>query len=205
MGALYTEAIKICQGGRFDNESKKYRFLTMAAAARDSAGYALPWAQVGVWYGHSTYMLSKLQYGSYPVHCFDSFEGLCGFTEADGIADEKAAYLKKHFTADEYTVVKNLSDCENIRLRKFVFGQDRDLSEFEREYGFVMIDVDLYQPTKAALEIFWNRTSGGIIFVDDYGFKDFPGCKVAVDEFLAGRSDYLYFIPLPFGGCMIIK
>jgi len=49
---------------------------------------------------------------------------------------------------------------------------------------FVHIDVDLYQPTLAALEYFYPRlAAGGIIVCDDYGSLSFPGAYKAVEEF----------------------
>ena len=56
----------------------------------------------------------------------------------------------------------------------------------DRTFGFLSIDVDLYQPIRDALEFFYPRLCGGaIIYLDDYGFNDFPGARLAVDEFFA--------------------
>ena len=48
--------------------------------------------------------------------------------------------------------------------------------------AFLRLDGDLYGSTRDALHALYSRlSSGGVIYVDDYG--SFGGCKVAVDEF----------------------
>ena len=50
--------------------------------------------------------------------------------------------------------------------------------------GFAHIDVDLYEPTKAALAaILPNLMAGAIVVVDDYGAPTCLGARKAVDEF----------------------
>lgn len=47
------------------------------------------------------------------------------------------------------------------------------------------IDVDLYEPTKLALELLYPRvTNGGIVLLDDYGA--FAGANKAVDDYFNG-------------------
>ena len=56
----------------------------------------------------------------------------------------------------------------------------------EQRYRFVHVDVDLYQPTLAALAYFFPRLQpGGVIATDDYNW---PGGRQAVDEFCAANA-----------------
>jgi len=49
------------------------------------------------------------------------------------------------------------------------------------------VDVDLYEPTKAALETFYPlMVSGGIVILDDYGA--FPGANRAIEEYFSGDN-----------------
>jgi hypothetical protein len=49
------------------------------------------------------------------------------------------------------------------------------------------LDMDVYAPTKAALELLYDRViSGGIIMIDDYGTVS--GATAAVDELAAAKS-----------------
>lgn len=51
--------------------------------------------------------------------------------------------------------------------------------------SMLVLDVDLYFPTKLALELLWPLVvPGGILIFDEYGFREFPGESLAVDEFL---------------------
>jgi O-methyltransferase len=60
---------------------------------------------------------------------------------------------------------------------------------------FVHVDVDLYEPTKAALEIAYPKLEpGGYVVVDDYGVEQF-NCKEAVDEF---RAEHGITAPMRF-------
>ncbi len=59
-------------------------------------------------------------------------------------------------------------------------------------WSFVHIDVDLYESTRAALEVMVPRLlPGGFVVVDDYGAEKCQGARLAVDE-----SGYP-FVPLP--------
>ena len=49
------------------------------------------------------------------------------------------------------------------------------------------LDMDVYAPTRAALEQFWDRVvKGGIVVIDDYNAVG--GATRAVDEFLESKS-----------------
>lgn len=52
------------------------------------------------------------------------------------------------------------------------------------------LDTDWYSSTKVEMEVLFPRVvKGGYIIVDDY--SDWPGCKLAVDEYLANvEGDY---------------
>ncbi|HVZ66303.1 MAG TPA: TylF/MycF/NovP-related O-methyltransferase [Lacunisphaera sp.] len=64
--------------------------------------------------------------------------------------------------------------------------------EFPAEvtYCFALIDVDLYLPTKAALEKLWPRLSaGGVIVIDDcHPGHVYDGSRQALEEFCAANG-----------------
>jgi len=50
-------------------------------------------------------------------------------------------------------------------------------------------DVDLYRPTKVALEHLWPLVvKGGVVLFDEYGIPPWEGESKAVDEFFTGQS-----------------
>lgn len=55
-------------------------------------------------------------------------------------------------------------------------------------FSLIHFDCDLYKPTKAALEAFWDRLSiGGIMLFDEYSIPEWPGETQAVDEFFRDK------------------
>ena len=67
--------------------------------------------------------------------------------------------------------------------------------------------MNIFTPTLAALEQLWPRIShNGIVHVDDYNIKAWPGVTKAVKLFIStlDHSDFFLF-EHPTGGCFIIK
>ena len=49
------------------------------------------------------------------------------------------------------------------------------------------LDMDLYEPTLAALKAFWPRLlTGGVVLFDEYAIREWPGESEAVEEFFKG-------------------
>lgn len=62
----------------------------------------------------------------------------------------------------------------------------------DRRFAFVHLDCDLYQSYKDCLEFFWPRVSpGGIVLFDEYDDPSWPGCNLAIDEFVAREGQSL--------------
>jgi hypothetical protein len=58
-------------------------------------------------------------------------------------------------------------------------------------------DLGIYQAYKEGLEFFYPRLSaGGIILSNGYNKAPWPGCKKAVDEFLAGKPEQLQLVEM---------
>lgn len=138
---------------------------------------------------------------------FDTFNG---FNEAD--LDEERKRDDRAFTEGKF----NSRDCfrctsEQIVMHKMVspdmcvirkgFFPDT-AADLDREFAFVNLDMDLYAPTKAGLEIFYPRmVRGGVILIHDYYRPDLPGIKASVHDYEAVAGHLLKF---PIGdGCSI--
>lgn len=65
-----------------------------------------------------------------------------------------------------------------------------------RRFCLVHLDMDLYQPTKAALAFFHPRmVAGGCILVDDYGIATGQSVELAMREFVKDVEEHpLYFL-----------
>jgi hypothetical protein len=75
----------------------------------------------------------------------------------------------------------------------------------ELKISFLNIDVDVYEPTKAALEYFYPLVSkGGVILLDDYA-NVFPGANKAVDDYFKDKDVTIKRLPYCVTPCYIIK
>lgn len=96
----------------------------------------------------------------------------------DLLADVKAAFARHGVPVDDRRVI----------LVKGLFEDSWPAAAPDR-IALVHIDCDWYDPVKFCLEAVADRLSpGGIMVIDDY--NDYGGCRTAVDEFIAARSDY---------------
>lgn len=150
--------------------------------------------ECGCWKGLSSYIFCHYLKGEYPgftgkgFTIVDSFEGLSEPTPKDAIGKGvtgEGLYAKEKHTFDSSMdgVKENLKQFPDIGYYKGWIPEV--LGELpERQYKFVHIDVDLYDPILGSAEYFYPRlVSGGILLFDDYGSLAFPGAKLAVDEF----------------------
>jgi hypothetical protein len=66
------------------------------------------------------------------------------------------------------------------------------------------LDMDVYEPTKAALEHLWSRmVRGGVVVIDDY--NEVGGATRAVDEFLADKDIVIQKLGLCHVPCFFVK
>jgi hypothetical protein len=166
-------------------------------------------AEVGCFAGATSYLILA-QNTAFNAHrseglqlkrhfIFDSFQGLSKPHVLDG-----DHWQSGRFAIDEPTLRLNLHDFSGS-FEVYVGWVPARFSEVEdRRFSFVHIDVDLYEPTLASLEFFYDKMSvGGILVIDDYGFENNPGVNIASKNFLSGRPEQL--ITLPTGGAFFIK
>lgn len=177
---------------------RKYLMREFARLAMRQEGH---FAECGAYKGASAYLLAKelRNAGSnQKLYLYDSFEGLSTPEAIDGEHWTKGDLLGR---LDE--VQSNLHElASHIVYRKGWIPDGFDPNSRDA-FSFVHIDVDLYQPTRDALEYFYPRmTSYGVILCDDYGFETCPGARKACDEFFAAAGDVV--LHLPTGQGMVI-
>lgn len=132
------------------------------------------------------------------IHGFDSFEGMPEAVIQDALPTGQIVYHQGVLSTTSLALVKE---------KKKVFGhQDRvvfhkgffqdtmpGVISPDSRFSFVLIDCDQYAGTKFCLEFLYDRVNpGGMILIDDYFVPenlDTPGVKIAVDEFLQGKSE----------------
>lgn len=155
-------------------------------------------AECGVYEGATSWFICDYFRGSGKAHhAFDSFEGLPEPTHPDGRywqpGDLKTAEDRARATLTGFKV-------------NFYPGwiPERFAEVMNRQFCFVHIDVDLYQPTRDSLEFFYPRTAaGGVIVCDDYGSALCPGATRAMEEFMADRPEPI--VRCPTGQAFIVR
>ena len=143
-------------------------------------------------------------------HIFDSFQGLSEPSEADVISSSEYGEPGTHhegagaFRGALETVKATLSDYPMITYHPgWIPASLEGLPE--RQYKFVNLDLDLYDPIKGAIEYFYPRmVTGGAIVIDEYAIPRWPGAKKAVDEFCREQG-LIAAISLTTGNGALIK
>lgn len=200
-----------------DDFTKERRFDTLYHMVCHVLERQIPgdFAECGCKHGHSTKIIAdlieKADQSSY-LWVFDSFEGgLSDKTEKDrtttlsDTTESKTKQQKERFSSQLSHVEHVFKNQSFVKLIKGWIPESFTHDVAERTFSFAHIDVDLYEPTKAALYFFYERlSSGGIIVIDDYNSATFPGARTAVEEFLSDHKPS-FFLPSQLMGCVIVK
>lgn len=176
-------------GGSKNIHERKFNFYNIAKSIRNVPGDL---AECGVFHGGSSHlMLAATSETDKHLHGFDSFEGLSEPNEIDLASKDYTFKWKKHDM--RFDINKTHSNLRQHQGRFTLYKgwiPERFIEVQSRKFSLVHIDVDLYEPTKAALEFFYPRLSvGGVIVCDDYGFESCPGAKKAMDNFVSGKPE----------------
>ena len=174
-------------------------------------------AEAGCRFGLSSYILCHYELrrdGSYDGashHLFDSFKGLSPPVDSDltgrGKENQIIMKLSAGYQEPEDDFLERtqttLQDFPRINYYKGwipeVFA-----TAGKRNYKFVHIDLDLYEPIYHSLQYFYPQVvSGGCIVIDDYGFPTWPGAKRATDQW--ADENGCHVIPLLSKNAVIFK
>lgn len=162
-------------------------------------------AEVGVYRGDTARLIHHYL-PERPFHLFDTFEG---FDERDTESEEAVtgdAVASGQFVD---TSVQQVLDRIQPRNRNVVihpgsFPESCDDRIRHEKFAFVHLDVDLYRPTLAGLELFYPLVvPSGYIVVHDY--NAWHGARKATDEFLADRLEIAVPMPDKSGSAIIVK
>jgi O-methyltransferase len=132
------------------------------------------------------------------LYLFDTF---AGFPEADlppGVTDSRFR------DTSEEAVRRRVGPSPNVVLRPGYVPDTLAGLEDER-FAFVLLDLDLLEPTRAALEFFYPRLSpGGYLVMHDYNNSESNwACKRAFDTFLEDRPEQLVELGDVWGSALI--
>ena len=131
------------------------------------------------------------------LYLFDTFEG---FVKRDTNKEKEQVYSdfnQGHLSNTSVEMVlSKLPYPDKVCIRKGYFPETTKGLENER-FFFVNLDFDLYNPTFAGLNFFYDRMSPhGIILVHDYYNPGYRGIKEAIEDFEQERGISLHKIPI---------
>jgi O-methyltransferase len=176
-----------------------FRYVTLGLGAQRVLDERIPgaFAEVGVWRGETSAFLHRLA-PERRLYLFDTFSGFPDRDLPQGATDARFRDTSKQ------AVRRRVGPSPNVVLRS---GYVPDtLAGLEDEtFAFVLLDLDLLQPTQASLEFFHPRLSpGGYLIVHDYNNPESDwACKRALDAFLADRPERVIELGDVWGSALI--
>jgi hypothetical protein len=199
----------------FEYENKYYltsaidrvsKFATHLELFRKVSGLAGDIIECGVFKGASLSRFVKFRslfenIFSKKIIAFDTFGK---FPESQNVLDKEKrdAFIRE---AGENSISKEqlLSILEKLNLNHNVELIEGDIIETVPEYksknphlkiSLLHVDVDLYEPTKVCLEVFYPlMVRGGIVILDDYGA--FAGANKAIEETFSKKKTRIQKLP----------
>lgn len=145
------------------------------------------------------------------VYGFDTFDGFAQIDEKDKTNQKKDGTVFTQVHKGGYSSKSFLPVLEKFvelhhkesftpgfeRIKLYPGDVAKTLPRFKKECGgerisLLVLDMDLYQPTKIALEHLYEMvTPGGIIVLDEYSHTRWPGEVRAFDEFFGDKKPQL--------------
>lgn len=141
---------------------------------------------------------------------FDTWTGFVDLDDKDGAINVKRDKVIGGFNASSFLpVLKSAIEIEQrdsmiprFARAELVPGDCRKtIPDYLKQnpglrISMLHLDLDLYEPTKVALEHLYERVvPGGVVILDEYGMEGFPGESLAFDEFFNGKRPTLRKFP----------
>jgi hypothetical protein len=132
-------------------------------------------------------------------YLFDTFNGL---DESQITSKDKGAYNVRYRECYEETR-DYFAKYPNVKLVRGSVPESLGSVVIDK-VSFLHLDMNCAVPEKAALEYFWPRMAhGGIILLDDYGWRGYENQKRTHDNFAASVGHEV--LPLPTGQGLIVR
>lgn len=140
-------------------------------------------AEIGVYRGGTARLIAKTV-PEKRLYAFDTFDGMPEVSAAKDV-HQQGDFADTSLEA----VTAFLSDCANVSVNGGKFPDSGDVLA-EEALSFVHIDVDIYESVRESLAFVYDRVvPSGVILIDDYDWKNCPGVRLAVEEFLQDKPE----------------
>ncbi len=154
-------------------------------------------AEVGVFQGATSAILQAAAPGRH-LHLFDTFAGfpqeqLDVPGEDDRFRDTSAGMVRGRLPADAVVTLHPGTVPDTLK-------QVSDV-----QFAFVLLDLDISEPTRAALEFFWTRMPrGAYLFVHDYhNPESLWAAQRVLGDFLQDKDELLVDLPDIWGSVVL--
>ena len=187
--------------GRIDRFTKIFARYELFKMVIDLPGDIV---ECGVFKGSGLFFWAKIIQIFNPLSCrkvvgFDTFSGVPKTVRAE---KDRAGSIMHHNYSYILQIIKEKAQELNLTGRiEFVLGDaSRTIPKYAKNNpGFrialLNLDFDVYEPTLAALEKFYDRiVGGGIVTIDEYAVANWRESD-AVDEFIKGKNLELKSLP----------
>jgi len=140
---------------------------------------------------------------------FDHFRGLADRIDKDGldarVGNTGEGWNPASFRDTLFALVDAFNADAFVTSRARIELVDGDVRETAAAYveanrgvrlALLHLDMDLYEPTLAALKAFWPRIlTGGVVLLDEYAIREWPGESEALEEFFDGKPPRIQKFP----------
>jgi O-methyltransferase len=192
-------------------DSIAWRLHTLVWAAKTGAALDGDFVECGVFKGDMAWVVSQavdLRSTNKHFYLYDTFDGYSDlYSSPDDFPDNPSfydfangVYRDPHLYSD---VLARFADHPEVRVIKGTVP-DILLKEAPEKIAFLHIDLNSPAAEVGALEILFPRlSSGAVLVLDDYGWKQFRRQKEAEDEFMRQRGYVI--LELPTGQGIVVK
>ena len=178
-----------------------FRYATLGLALERVRSERIPGAlaEVGVWRGETSAFFHRLA-PERRLYLFDTFEGFSSADLPPGSTDTRF-----RDTSAE-AVRRRVGPSENVILVPGHVPGTLERAAGER-FAMVLLDLDVYEPTRASLEFFYPLLEpGAYLVMHDYNNSESDwACKRAFDTFLETRPEPIVELGDMWGSALIRK
>jgi O-methyltransferase len=150
--------------------------------------------ELGCYTGTTSLYLQRIladRHSDKRLHLYDSFQGLPEKKPND-LSPAGLDFMQGQLKATKKQLIANFNKA-GLGLPTVHAGWFDELrpSDLPDRICFAFLDGDFYNSIKMSLQLVENKVSkGGVIIIDDYTSEALPGCRKAVDEWLAKQDGY---------------
>ncbi len=174
-----------------------WRLHVLCWAGRHAMNLPGDFVECGVYEGFSSAVLARyLDFGK-------SDKRLWLYDLFDHTAETSGTQMPAHGVGLTARVTERFSNFPNVRIMPGMIPASFDAGIPDRIAWFHLDLNDAVSETRALERLFERLSPGGVLVLDDYGWKSYAGQKEAADKFASAHNHMI--LELPTGQGLLIK